>query len=81
MNAFKNQMLLTIDKCAFFLRVRAPQNKDQPFALIIQQLDDFVGELFPTAALMSRRLALLDGQYAVQKQNALIGPTFKIAIF
>ena len=44
-----NQVLIGIDIPRFFLRFAAPQDKDGMLSLLIDHIDNFVGELLPSA--------------------------------
>src|SRR5262249_55368447 len=48
----QHAMSSPIDDRALLLRVTAPQHEDDPFTLLVQDLDDAIGERFPTASLM-----------------------------
>ncbi len=71
---------LTIDHAAFLLSVRAPQQKHNPLAILIESINHAISEGFPAGIGVRMRLTLFDGQYGVEKQNALLGPAFEIAM-
>lgn len=53
MNALEDIMLGTIDTCTTLLRGRAPGQEDNTVsALLADQVDDLLRELFPTLAGM-----------------------------
>ncbi len=54
--------------------------KTTELALLVDLADHRIGELLPALALMRRGLRLLDGQNAVQQQDALPGPMLQEAM-
>ena len=62
----QNQMPVAVDKFAFALRIRSPQDKNQVVALFGQFVNDSVGKSFPPFALMRGRPMGLDCEGGVQ---------------
>ncbi len=58
MRSFKNVVALLVNGFAFLAGVAAPQNKDHPFPLTINDVDNAIGKCFPTFALMGASLSL-----------------------
>ncbi|MNJ82527.1 hypothetical protein D3C77_819940 [compost metagenome] len=56
---------VAIDKVAFFLRMRSPEQEHDAFAVFIQRGDHSVGKGFPAQFGMGVRLAAFNGQYRV----------------
>src|SRR5690606_3601083 len=69
-----------IDDPALLLRIAAPQQEYQPFALTVEHFDDVVGESFPALALMRPGTPLLNGQYRIEQQHAPTRPRHQIAM-
>ncbi len=58
----------------------APEHKHEIFADLREPLDNGVGELLPTDAGVACRHVGAHGERCVQKQDSLLGPTFKVAV-
>ena len=76
---FQNQMLRAVDMRAFFLRVRAPEHKDDMLACFVHDADDRVGENLPAAFLVRTCLSRLHRQRGIEQQNPLLRPAGQIA--
>ena len=76
----QNKMPGRIDNLTFFLRIAAPKQKNQILSIVAQMLDDTVGEGFPATPLMRGSLTRFNGQHAVQKKYALLGPTIQATL-
>ena len=64
---------------AFLLRVAAPKQENEVFALRRQPCDDRVGEGLPALSLVGTRLVGADGERGVEEQNALLRPAAQTA--
>ena len=69
-----------VDDLALGLRVAAPEQKDQPFALAVEDIDHMVGEAFPAAALVATGLSFLDREHRIEQQHPLPCPRHQVAV-
>jgi len=65
--SFQHQMFMSGDERGFLLGITAPQQKNYPLALVINQLDGFVSKDFPAPPLMRAGLRLLYRQGRIEK--------------
>src|SRR5450759_1162600 len=63
-----------VDQFALRLRVTAPEQEHEAFALAVERVDAGVGETLPPFALMRASETTLDGQDGVEQQHALARP-------
>ena len=73
-------MAAAVDKRAFFLRVAAPEDEDEVFALFGQAADDGVGKGFPAQCGVGVGLAGTDGEDGVEQEDALFCPVLQAAV-
>ena len=73
-------MPASINAGPLVLCLAAPQDEGQPLMLMVQSGDDSIGKRLPSLALMRPGATVLDGQAAVQQQDALPRPAFQIAM-
>jgi len=76
----QNKMPGRIDNLAFFLRIAAPQQENQMLSIMTQMLDNTICKGFPATPLMRGSLTRFNGQHAVQKKYALLGPTIQATL-
>ena len=71
-------MPVPVDERPLLLRVRAPEDEDEMFALGDQRPHNRIRKRLPPVALMRARAMRRHGQRSVEKKNALVGPTQQI---
>ena len=70
----ENQLLRIIQHCFFHLGRSSPEKICDRAVLFIQCLDNRIGKLLPANSSVGKCLMGADGQYRVQKKNALLRP-------
>ena len=71
-------MARVVNKSPFLLGIASPEHKDQVFAVFGQEVNDPVGESFPTFVLMGTGLVGPHSEGCIEKENPLVGPPFQI---
>jgi hypothetical protein len=79
MHGFQHQVIISVDKRTFFLRIGAPQYIN--YILSCGQCPDYgISEFFPSFARVRSGLICAHCQNTVQEQHAAIRPTCQIAM-
>ncbi len=71
---------VAVDKVAFLLRVRAPQQEHHAFAVLIQGGDHLIGKGFPAQVGVRVRAAAFHRQHGVEQQHPLFSPALQVAV-
>ena len=77
--AFKHQVPVGIDKCAFALGIGSPQQEYQVFFLFCDLADNGIGESFPAFVLVRTGLVGPYGKRCIEQQYPLVRPAFQVA--
>ena len=73
-------MAAAVDKRTFFLRMAAPQQKHQPFTLLVEHRNHAVGKGFPAQRGVRMRLPGTHCEHGIEQQHALLGPVLQTAV-
>ena len=79
MRCTQHAVAAVIDDPALGLCVSAPEHEYQTVTVFNQNTDCRIREFLPAPALMRTGPGLLDRQYRIEQQHALIGPCRQIA--
>ena len=72
-------MFGAVDKCSLAYRIRAPKQKDDMFALIVECPYGGIGKFLPAFILVRPGLVCLYSQRGIEQQHALGGKVRQVA--
>lgn len=80
MHRFQDEVLFGVYFARLLLRGLAPQEKDDFREVVVDDVDNHVGELGPAAIFVRVGFARLDSENRVQQEHALRGPLGKVPV-